>query len=91
MVTRVLGSISLPLILFFFSTFSTATLAQLVIQSTTTGYYRTYGDLPSHWLKPYADLLSHVATGKLVTSIAAGTKKDVDLAVDAAKKVIDRD
>jgi len=29
-------------------------------------------------------------TGKLITSVAAGSKKDVDLAVEAAKKVRDR-
>ena len=35
-------------------------------------------------------LPSLAATGKVITSVAAGSKKDVDLAVDAAKKVRDR-
>ena len=30
---------------------------------------------------------SHAATGKVITTVSAGTKKDVDIAVDAAKKV----
>lgn len=29
----------------------------------------------------------HTATGKVITAVSVGTKKDVDLAVDAAKKV----